>query len=77
MYAFNNKFYITKDFSETFSSRVKARIGGLKHGGMSYGNGTYSITFDAYTFTTPMHVSVKACDTRQIYVQANATCSES
>ena len=42
----------------------------------NYGNGTYRITFNAYTSTTPVRVSVKAYDTRQIYVQANATCSE-
>jgi len=47
MYAFNNKFYIIKDFSETFSSRVKARIGGLKHGGMSYIPDAIKIAFEA------------------------------
>jgi len=36
MYAFNNKFYVVKDFSERFSARVKARIGGLTHGGFTY-----------------------------------------
>lgn len=36
MYAFNDKFYVIKDFSEVFSNKVKARIGGLKHGGMTY-----------------------------------------
>lgn len=36
MYAFNNKFYVIKDFSEKFDSRVKARIGGLIHGGFTY-----------------------------------------
>ncbi len=36
MYAFNNKFYVIKDFSEKFDSRVKARIGGLTHGGFTY-----------------------------------------
>ena len=41
-----------------------------------YGNGTYRIAFNAYTPTTPVHVSVKAYDIRQIYVQANATCNE-
>ena len=46
------------------------------YGLTNYGNGTYRITFDAYTYTTPVRVSVKAYDTRQIYVQANATCSE-
>lgn len=46
MYAFNNKFYIIKDFSETFSSRVKARIGGLEHGGMSYIPDAIKIAFE-------------------------------
>jgi hypothetical protein len=36
MYAFNNKFYIIKDFSEKYDSRVRARIGGLTHGGFTY-----------------------------------------
>lgn len=36
MYAFNNKFYVVKDFSEKFDSIVKARIGGLTHGGLTY-----------------------------------------
>lgn len=36
MYAFNNKFFVIKDFSEKFDARVKARIGGLSHGGLTY-----------------------------------------
>jgi nitric oxide reductase activation protein len=36
MYAFNNKFYVIKDFSERFDARVRARIGGLTHGGFTY-----------------------------------------
>ena len=36
MYAFNNKFYIVKDFSERYDTRAKARIGGLTHGGFTY-----------------------------------------
>jgi hypothetical protein len=36
MYAFNNKFYVIKDFSEKFDTRVKARIGGLTYGGFTY-----------------------------------------
>ncbi|MEM3700262.1 MAG: vWA domain-containing protein [Candidatus Bathyarchaeia archaeon] len=36
MYAFNNKFYVIKDFSERFDAQVKARIGGLTHGGLTY-----------------------------------------
>lgn len=36
MYAFNNKFYVIKDFTERYNTRVKARIGGLTHGGFTY-----------------------------------------
>jgi hypothetical protein len=36
MYAFNNKFYVIKDFSERFDAHIKARIGGLIHGGFTY-----------------------------------------
>jgi len=36
MYAFNNKFYVIKDFSEKYDARVRARIGGLTHGGFTY-----------------------------------------
>jgi hypothetical protein len=36
MFAFSDKFYIIKDFSENYSTRVRSRIGGLKHGGMTY-----------------------------------------
>lgn len=36
IYAFNNKFYIVKDFSETYTNRVRARIGGLTHNGLTY-----------------------------------------
>jgi hypothetical protein len=36
MYAFNNKFYVVKDFSEKYDSRVRARIGGLTYGGFTY-----------------------------------------
>jgi len=35
-FAFNDKFFILKDFSETYTNRVRARIGGLEHGGMTY-----------------------------------------
>ncbi|RLI39179.1 hypothetical protein DRO69_14570, partial [Candidatus Bathyarchaeota archaeon] len=34
--AFSNKFYVIKDFSEIYSNRVRARIGGLKHSGVTY-----------------------------------------
>jgi hypothetical protein len=36
MYAFNTKFYVIKDFSEKYDSHVRARIGGLAHGGFTY-----------------------------------------
>ena len=36
MFAFSDKFYIIKDFSENYSTRVRARIGGLNHGGLTY-----------------------------------------
>ncbi|MEM0095068.1 MAG: VWA domain-containing protein [Candidatus Bathyarchaeia archaeon] len=36
MYAFNNKFYIIKDFRERYDARVRARIGGLNYGGFTY-----------------------------------------
>jgi hypothetical protein len=36
MFAFSDKFYIIKDFSENYSTRIRARIGGLKHGGLTY-----------------------------------------
>ncbi len=36
MFAFNDKFFILKDFSENYSTRIRARIGGLKHGGLTY-----------------------------------------
>jgi len=36
MYAFNNKFYVVKDFSEKYDSHVRARIGGLTYGGVTY-----------------------------------------
>jgi hypothetical protein len=36
MYAFNNKFYVIKDFSERYDAQVRARIGGLTHSGFTY-----------------------------------------
>jgi hypothetical protein len=36
LYAFNNKFYVVKDFSEKYDAHAKARIGGLVHGGLTY-----------------------------------------
>ena len=35
-FAFNDKFYIIKDFSENYTNRIRARVGGLEYGGMSY-----------------------------------------
>lgn len=36
MFAFNTGFYIIKDFSEPYTNHTRARIGGLKHTGMTY-----------------------------------------
>jgi len=36
MYAFNNKFYVIKDFFEKYDTHVRARIGGLNYGGFTY-----------------------------------------
>jgi hypothetical protein len=35
-FAFSDKFYIIKDFTESYTNRIRARVGGLEHGGMSY-----------------------------------------
>ena len=35
-FAFNDKFYIVKEFSENYNNRVRARIGGLEQSGMTY-----------------------------------------
>jgi cobalamin biosynthesis protein CobT len=35
-FAFNDRFYIVKDFSENYTNRTRARIGGLGQGGMTY-----------------------------------------
>jgi Mg-chelatase subunit ChlD len=35
-FAFNDKFYIVKEFSESYNNRTRARIGGLGQGGMTY-----------------------------------------
>ncbi len=35
-FAFNDKFYIVKDFSENHTNHTRARIGGLDQGGMTY-----------------------------------------
>jgi hypothetical protein len=36
MFAFSNKFYVIKDFSEVYNKRTRSRIGGLRHSGMTY-----------------------------------------
>jgi Mg-chelatase subunit ChlD len=36
VFAFNDEFYIIKDFSENYSTHVRARIGGLKQKGLTY-----------------------------------------
>jgi len=36
VFAFSNKFYVVKDFSEVYTNRIRARIGGLKHSGLTY-----------------------------------------
>lgn len=36
VFAFSNKFYVVKDFSEVYTNRICARIGGLKHSGLTY-----------------------------------------
>ncbi len=36
LYAFNNRFTIVKEMGESYSQNVKARIGGLAQGGLSY-----------------------------------------
>jgi len=36
LFAFSNKFYVIKDFSEAYNKRICSRIGGLKHSGMTY-----------------------------------------
>ncbi|PVX23187.1 MAG: hypothetical protein CW716_12755 [Candidatus Bathyarchaeum sp.] len=43
-----------------------------------YGNGTYTIEFIAttQTRTVPLHVSAQVNDKREIFVMANATCTE-
>ncbi len=35
-FAFSDKFYIVKDFTENYTNRIRARVGGLENGGMSY-----------------------------------------
>lgn len=36
IYAFDDKFFVMKDFSETYGTRVRARIAGLRLGGITY-----------------------------------------
>ena len=35
-FAFSDKFYVLKDSTESYSKRVRARIGGLKFEGLTY-----------------------------------------
>ncbi len=35
-FAFNDRFHVLKDSSEAYSRRVRARIGGLKYGGLTF-----------------------------------------
>jgi Mg-chelatase subunit ChlD len=36
IYAFNDSFYVIKDFTERYSTKVRSRLGGLKFRGMTY-----------------------------------------
>ncbi len=36
IYAFNDSFYMIKDFTERYSTKVRSRLGGLKFRGMTY-----------------------------------------
>ncbi|MFB0558168.1 MAG: hypothetical protein ACETVY_03525 [Candidatus Bathyarchaeia archaeon] len=36
VYAFNDSFYIVKDYSEQYNTRVRSRIGGLRFEGLTY-----------------------------------------
>jgi len=36
VFAFNDRFYLIKDFSEQYNTRVKSRIGGLRFNGLTY-----------------------------------------
>jgi hypothetical protein len=36
MFAFNDRFYVVKDASESYTQKVRARIGGLKFQGLTY-----------------------------------------
>jgi len=46
-FAFSDRFYIVKDFSENYNNRVRARIGGLKQGGMTYLTDALMLTVQA------------------------------
>ena len=43
---------------------------------IDYGNGTYRLTFNANITSSTVQVSVGAYDWREVYVQANTTCTE-
>jgi nitric oxide reductase activation protein len=36
VFAFNTKFYVIKDFTENYTPLSQARIGGLRHSGLTY-----------------------------------------
>jgi len=36
IFAFDNNFYVIKDFSESYTDNVRARIGGLRNTGLTY-----------------------------------------
>jgi nitric oxide reductase activation protein len=36
IFAFDNNFYVVKDFSENYTDNVRARIGGLRNSGLTY-----------------------------------------
>jgi Mg-chelatase subunit ChlD len=36
LFAFSDKFYVLKDSTEAYTRQVRARIGGLKFGGLTY-----------------------------------------
>ena len=46
-FAFNDRFYIVKEFSESYNNRTRARIGGLGQGGMTYLQDALTLTAQA------------------------------
>lgn len=47
IFAFDDKFYIVKDFTENHSRTVSARIGGIQHSGMTYMSDAVKLTVKA------------------------------